>query len=86
MPFVQSVPPEFFSVQAGTTVALSLTGFVSEILSAAAETGTVSTASLSLLSAFEPLMIGFASFEGGGGAGAPALRLLYTVANGVGLP
>ncbi len=47
------------------------------------ETGTVS---LALLSAFEPLMNGFASFEGGAGAGAPVLRLLFTVANGVGLP
>jgi hypothetical protein len=41
---------------------------------------------MSLLSAIEPLMVGFASFEGGGGAGAPALRLLYTIANDVGLP
>jgi hypothetical protein len=39
-----------------------------------------------LLSALEPSMIGFASFEGAGGPGAPALRLLYTIANDVGLP
>ena len=86
LPFVESVPPEFFSVQAGAQVVLSLTPFVAGLLSDAAETGTVSVASLALFSDIEPPMIGFASFEGGGGAGAPALRLLYTIANGVGLP
>jgi hypothetical protein len=82
-PFVKSIPPELFSVQAGTLVGVSLTNFVAGILSDDAETGTLS---LALLSAVEPLMNGFASFEGGGGAGAPVLRLLFTVTNGVGLP
>ena len=82
-PFVKSIPPELFSVQAGTRVGISLTNFLAGSLSADDETGTVS---LALLSAFEPLMNGFASFEGGAGAGAPVLRLLFTVANGVGLP
>ena len=83
VPFVKSVPPELFSTQAGTLVGVSLTNFVAGILSDDAETGTVS---LALLSAIEPLTNGFASFEGGGGAGAPVLRLLFTIANGVGLP
>ena len=85
-PFVESLSPELFSVQAGTEASLSLTSFVAGLLSEAAETGTVSVATVALLSAIEPFTIGFASFEGGGGAGAPALRLLYTAANGVGLP
>ena len=84
--FVESLEPELFSVQAGAQASLSLTAFVAGVLSDAAETGTVSAAPVALLSALEPLTIGFASFEGGGGAGAPALRLLYTAANGVGLP
>ena len=83
VPFVKSVPPELFSTQTGTLVGVSLTDFVAGILSDDAETGTVA---LALLSAVEPHMNGFASFEGGGGAGAPVLRLLFTIANGVGLP
>jgi hypothetical protein len=83
VPFVKSVPPELFSTQAGTLVGVSLTRFVAGIISDEAETDTVS---LALLSAIEPLMNGFASFEGGGGAGAPVLRLMFTVHNGVGLP
>jgi hypothetical protein len=81
--FIKSVPPELFSTQAGAQVGFSVTNFVAGILSDDAENGT---ASLALLSAAAPLMIQFASFEGGGGAGAPVLRLLFTVANGVGLP
>ena len=42
--------------------------------------------SVALFHVPEPLTIGFASFEGAGGAGAPALRLLYTIANPVALP
>ena len=83
MLFVKSVPPELFSTQAGTLVGFSMTNFVEGILSDDAENGT---ASLALLSAVEPLTTGFASFEGGGGAGAPVLRLLFTIANPVGLP
>jgi hypothetical protein len=86
VPFVESVPPELFSVQAGALVSLSVTDLVKAILINTTLTGTVPKTSMSLLSAIEPLMVGFASFEGGGGAGAPALRLLYTIANDVGLP
>jgi hypothetical protein len=86
VPFVESIPPELFSVQAGTSVSLSVTDLVKAILANTVLTGTVPKTSMALLSAIEPLMLGFASFEGGGGAGAPALRLLYTVANDVGLP
>lgn len=86
VPIVESIPSEFFSVEAGTLVSLSVTDLVKEILANTVLTGTVPKTSMALLSAIEPLMLGFASFEGGGGAGAPVLRLLYTVANDVGLP
>ncbi len=56
------------------------------ILDIAAETDTVPVTSIALFSITEPSILGFASFEGAGGAGAPALRLLYTIANPVGLP
>ena len=86
LPFPRALPPELFSVQAGTPVLLSVTELVRELLSVAAETDTVPVTPIVLFSISESIMIGFASFEGGGGAGAPALRLLYTIANDVGLP
>ena len=86
LPFLRSFPPELFSIQAGTQVALSLTTLVTEILGTAATTDTVPVTSIALFSNPEPTRIGFASFEGAGGAVAPALRLLYTIANPVGLP
>ena len=82
----KGIPPELFSVQPGTEVLLSLTSLVAQIFDTAAETGTVPVTSIALFTAPEPGLIGSASFEGPGGPGAPALRLLYTVANPVGLP
>lgn len=84
--FPQILPPELFAEQAGTQLLLAVTPLVRAILSATLATDTVPDASLALLSVTEPNMVGFVSFEGGGGAGAPALRLLYTIANDVGLP
>ena len=86
VPFTSVFLPELFSAQAGTPVSLSVTELVGGILSVAAQTDTVAVTSIVLLSVAEPNMIGFASFEGGGDPGAPALRLLYTIANDVGLP
>ena len=80
------LPPAFFSAQAGTSVSVLMTDFVTAVLGIAAVTDTVPDVSLALFSIPEPNQIGFASFEGPGGAGAPALRLLFTVANDVGLP
>ena len=84
--FPRSFAPELFLEQAGTQVALSVTTLVTGILGIAAVTDTVPVTSIVLFSNPEPSRIGFASFEGAGGAGAPALRLLYTIANPVGLP
>ena len=87
VPFPTSVPPELFSSQTGTPVPIAMTALVRELLDIAAATDTLPpAASIAVFSVFEPNMFGFASFEGGGGAGAPALRLLYTIANEVGLP
>ena len=85
-PFLRGLPPELFSGLAGTPVFFSVTDLVRRILSVAADTDTVPVTSIVLFSVVEPNMIGFASFEGAGGPGAPALRLLYTIANDVGLP
>ncbi len=86
LPFARRLAPELFSIQAGTQVSLAVTSLVSGILEIAAVTDTVPVTSIALFSIPEPNIIGFASFEGAGGAGAPALRLLYTIANPVGLP
>jgi hypothetical protein len=80
------VAPEVFAEQAGTQVFLPLTPLLVQVYDSAAVTGTVPVTSIALFTNIEPNLVGFASFEGGGGAGAPALRLLYTVANPVGLP
>ena len=85
-PLVRVLPPELFSALAGTPVFFSVTDLVRRILSGAADTDTVPVTSIVLFSVIEPNMIGFASFEGAGGPGAPALRLLYTIANDVALP
>ena len=86
LPFLRSFPPELFSIQAGTQVAFPVTTLVTRILAVAAATDTVPVISIALFSDPEPSTIGFASFQGAGGASAPALRLLYTIANPVGLP
>ena len=86
LPFARTLAPELFSIQAGTQVSLAVTSLVRGILDIAAATDTVPVTSIALFSIPEPNVIGFASFEGAGGAGAPALRLLYTIANPVSLP
>ncbi len=86
LPAATIVPPALFSTDVGAEVSFTVTRFVREVLEVAAETGSVPDASLVLLSLLEPSDIGFASFAGSGGVGAPELRLLFTVANEVGLP
>jgi hypothetical protein len=85
-PIFERLEPDLFSDQAGTTVFLALTNMVREILATSSGTETEFQVTIALLSVIEPDQVGFATFEGAGSAGAPALRLLYTVANDVGLP
>ena len=87
LPTPKRLAPDLFSSLAGTQVSLSVTNLVTQLLLVAAASDTVpAQASIAVFSIVEPIMIGFASFEGSAGVGAPALRLLYTVANDVGLP
>jgi hypothetical protein len=85
-PFPKNLRPALFSELAGTRVFFSVTPLLAEVLDNTPATGPVPVTSIALFTAPEPDRIGFASFEGGGGDGAPVLRLLYTVANPVGLP
>jgi len=87
LPVPRSLAPELFSTQVGTLVSLSVTNLVNQLLLVAAAEDTVpAQATIVVFSIIEPITIGFASFEGAAGVGAPALRLLYTIANDVGLP
>jgi hypothetical protein len=87
LPVPRSLAPELFSTQAGTQVSLSVTNLVNQLLLVAAAEDTVpAQASIVVFSIIEPITIGFVSFEGAAGVGAPALRLLYTIANDVRLP
>ena len=85
VPFSRNFAPELFSTQAGTQVPLWLTALVIDVLSIAGETDTVPVTTIALFSNPEPNILGFTAFEGAG-AGAPALHLLYTIINPVGLP
>lgn len=87
LPVPKRLAPELFSTQAGTQVSLSVTDLVNQLLFVAAAQDTVpAQATIAVFSIIEPITIGFVSFEGAAGVGAPALRLLYTIANDVGLP
>ena len=86
VPIVERLPPELFSGEAGSAVRLAVTDMVRNILASGPKTDTEPDVSMALFSVVEPNLLGFGSFEGGGGAGAPVLRLVFTVANEVRLP
>ncbi len=87
LPTPRRLAPELFSTQSGTQVSLAVTALVNQLLLVAAAEDTLpAQASIAVFSIFEPITIGFASFEGAAGVSAPALRLLYTIANDLGLP
>lgn len=80
-----TLPPEIFAQQSGSPVTISLTGLMSNVLKS--ETvGDLPSSTIALVNSTEPGPLGFASFDGSGGAGAPALRLVLTLAGKVGLP
>ena len=80
-----TLPPQIFAEQAGSRVALSLTELVRDVFESGV-VGDLPLSTIALLGAFEPGPLGFASFDGPGGASAPALRLVLTVGGKVGLP
>ena len=79
------LPPLIFAEQAGSRVAVSLTELIRDVLESDV-VGDLPPSTIALLGFVEPGSFGFASFDGPGGAGAPALRLVLTLGGKVGLP
>lgn len=82
----QPAPPEYFSTQPGSQLVLPVTSFVRDLLRGRTASGEPAPDMLALLAFFEPISLGFQSFEGPGTPGAPVLRLVLTISGTVELP
>lgn len=85
-PVGRRMAPALFGPEVGTRVTIPLTGYIQNLVIGETAEGVVVPTTVSLLSAFEPLTVGFASFAGPDDAGAPFLRILLTLGEGVELP
>lgn len=86
LPFGQLVAPEWFGSSPGRTVSVPVTNFVRDLVRGETPAGRPPPAALALLSPLEPLAFEFTPFEGPGTDGAPTLRILLTLMDGVRLP
>ena len=84
--FGKRIPPELFGSQVGSQVTVPLTGYVRNLLVGETPDGLEVPTTVALLTGLEPFSIGFASFAGPGGEGAPFLRILLTLGEELGLP
>lgn len=84
--FGRPVDPLLFGEGAGGTVEIPITNFVRAILQGDSVGGFPPSRSLVLLSALEPSSFSYASFQGPGSPGAPALKLIVTAGPSVQLP
>jgi len=80
------VPPSAFGSEAGTTVELSVTRFLRDVVRGPEEGGEPVPSTVSLLAGTEPSGLGIATFGGAGSAFPPRLRLILTRSEGVSLP
>lgn len=85
-PVGRRMAPALFGPDVGSQVTIPLTGYIQNLLVGETAEGVVVPTTVSLLTAFEPLTLGFASFAGPGEEGAPFLRILLTLGEGVELP
>ncbi len=86
LPDVRSVPPGAFEVGGDRRVELPVTAYLADLLRDPEEEEEPLTATIALLSAQEAQGFGFARFAGPGQEGAPFLRLILTLSEGVELP
>lgn len=86
LPFGQPVAPEWFSSQPGRSVAVPVTGFIRDLVRGETAAGLPPAGALALMAPLEPLDFGFTPFAGPGTDGAPSLRILITLLDGVRLP
>ncbi len=82
----QAVQPELFDTETGTTVSFPVTFFIQDLIRGVTLLDEPAPNTISVMTTFEPLLVGFASFQGPGGSGAPMLRLILTVSESVQIP
>ena len=78
--------PELFTSLSGAEIEFPLTNLVNDLMLGDSATVATTPNTIVILSAEEPSGLGFAAFQGVGGAGAPVLRLLVTVAGELRFP
>lgn len=82
----RAVASDAFGASPGAVIEIPFTTFARDLLGGEDEDGDPAPNTLALLSVFEPLSIGFASFEGPGSASEPVLRLVLTIGPAMELP
>ena len=82
--FGEILSPEWFRPPAGQVVEIPVTELVRDLLRGETSDGDQVSNTVALLSAFEPLTIEYASFEGAQSPGAPELRLILNFSGGSG--
>lgn len=86
LPFGQPVAASWFGSAPGRSVSVPVTGFVRDLVRGETPTGLPAPGALVLMAPLEPLDFAFTPFEGPGTDGAPSLRILITLLDGVRLP
>ena len=82
----QAVAPELFDAETGTTVSFPMTFFIQDLIRGVTRFDEPAPTTISIMTTFEPLLLGFGSFQGPGGPGAPTLRLILTISESVQIP
>lgn len=80
------IPPAAFGVDGATTVEISMSGYVRQLLRQASDGADPPAGTLALYSAAEAGALQYGTFRGPGQEGEPALRLIFTLFEGVRLP
>jgi hypothetical protein len=80
------VPSGAFGGEAGSAVEIGLTRYLRDVIRGEDARGDPVPSTVTLLTSIEPQSIGIATFAGPGREGAPVLRIILTLTDGVKLP